>query len=451
LFFLLLFSAGVFAEDCLQVQLHPSLTVTKEGAIISVIVDCNGIVMKNTGLKITYPSGKIGETRTDEKGEVSLEASEKGQFLFEVMRAKGEPTETEVVYMPPKLNFSISRSGNSYLICSDKALPQVGILDNNSLTIIPTDKKNCIEYTTASQAFVVRARPSTEEEPIKAEAGKILSIKAPGRVKQGDSFIVSVLDNSMPAQNVKVSFMSQEKTTNSSGKVVFEASEPGEFEVKVSAEGMKEAREQIKVVKEFEELIVVMPEKTEPGKLIPVKVLYGDKPVENAVVELGGEKKSTNKEGMAFFSVVGEGMVDVKVSKEGFSEFSKALESRAEARPGLEIIAPKQAYTGDNIYIALRASGVPVEGAIVSLDGKEKESDSRGLVEFSNVKAGTHQIKASKKGFLAVSTSIEVLNKHKPLPSQQPDILLPGGLLAVAAITLVVGIRRFLKKRRAMM
>ena len=451
LFFLLLFSSGVFAEDCLQVELHPSLTVTKEGAFISVIVDCDGTVMKNKEVRIIYPSGKVEETQTNELGEVSLEASQEGQFLFEVMRTKGEPTETEVVYKPPEFNFSISRSGNSYLICSDEALPQVEILDNNSLTIIPTDKKNCIEYTTASQTFVVRARPDAEKEPIKVEAGKILSIRAPATVKQGDSFIVSIFDNSMPAQGARVSFMSQEKTTNSSGKVVFDASEPGEFEIKASIEGMREASEQVKVVKEFEELKVIMPEKTEPGKLIPVKVLHGNKPVENAVVELGGEKKSTNKEGMAFFSVAREGMVDVKVSKEGFSEFSKTLESRAEARPGLKIIAPKQAYAGDSIYITLRVGGVPVEGATVSLDEEEKESDSRGLVEFSSVKAGMHQIKASKKGFLPVSASIEVLNKRKRQTSQQPDLLLPAGLLAVGAITLVVGTRRFLKKRRAMM
>jgi len=450
LLFLLLLSASVLAEELELIELHPSVTITEDGAFISLIAERGGVALKNADVRITYPSGEIVETQTDEKGEILLEAQEQGTFLFEVTEEGLAGTEIDVSFLK-ELDISITRNGNTYTICADEALGQIEIVDTGKLKILPTDNKNCVVYTTAAETFTVKARPETMPEPVEVEAGRVLSIQAPESVKAGEGFIVKVLDNSEPVKGATVEFAGTEKRTNSEGKVFFLAESLGTFEIKAEKDGMQPASKSIRVAEEMKEFSVGYPEKTEPGRVIRVAVSFEGEPVENALVELEGVKKATNPEGFAFFSVSREGSHILKVSAKGFEGFLSLVESETERIPAILVFAPTMVTEGSSLEVLVKTGGAPLEGAAVSVGEKQAASDGSGKAEFSGLSPGSYEVKAEKAGYVGAKVSVRVSERAEKPPVGIAVDPLQIGLLVVGILALVFGVHLYKKRRRSRM
>ena len=450
LLFVLLLSAGVLAEELELIELHPSITITGEGAFISVIAELGGIALKNADVRITYPSGEIVETKTDEGGEILLEAEEQGFFLFEIIEEGLTGTEIDVSFLK-ELNISITRNGNTYTICSDEPLGQIEIIDSGKLKILAADQENCVVYTTTTETFTVKARTETNPEPVEVEAGRVLSIMAPEAVKAGEGFIVRILDNSEPAGGATVGFDGTTEITDSEGEVSFLAGSPGEFGITAEKEGLQPATGTIKVIEELKEFSVSFPEKTGPGRVIRVSVSHEGQPVENALFELGETKKATNPEGFAFFSVSMEGSHMLKVSGKGFEEFLSIVEAKEERIPAILVFVPSAVSEGSSLEVLVKSGGGFLEGATVAVGEMEGKTNSEGRAEFSGLGPGVYEVKASKPGYVEAMASVEVSAKGEKPPAEFQVDLLQIGLLAAGLLVFIYGVHRFRKKRRAMM
>ncbi|MFH1235018.1 MAG: hypothetical protein V1493_05410 [Candidatus Diapherotrites archaeon] len=430
------------SAECDSIELHPSIMIAEGKATIAVLAECNGMALSNTDVQITYPSGKTVDAKTGANGEIAIQPSEEGSFLFTI---SGEVSNETIVRYEKKLGISISRTADTYTICLDQSVPQIEIIDNGTLNILLTDEKNCAVYTSASGSFEVKVQRG-EGEPVQAPAGKILSIKVQETIKVGQSFIAIAMDNSQPAQDAIVSFGGQQKTSNASGEAVFSAENAGEFEITAEKEGMQKAVKKISVAGEFKKISVEFPEQAEVGQVIMVRVSSNGIPVENALVELGKSMKATAEDGTAFFAFQESGLSSLKVSAEGFGEFTSAIRIKAEIKKALAISAPEKIVAGQKLEIIITAAEEPAEGAKVSIGAEEKTTDNRGFVEFQITKPGSYEAKASKEGFVEIAKTIEVTEPVGTAPENNFGIIALL-LLVFGLIVIILGIVRIIRKR----
>ncbi len=452
---LLSFSAFASVEDCTVLEMHPSIVIEEESARISVIAECDGSALQNAKIKITYPSGETSTTKTSSTGEIFLETSERGRFIFEFLMADGALTNEKTIEFPEKeMNLTVTRNGDTYTVCSDSDVTQFEVVDNGTLNIIPAGENNCADYTTESGEFSAAVTEFNEETEEFTEtvigAGKRLRIEAPEEVFAGQSFVARVFDNSEPAEGATVKFMGEEKKANADGEVVFTPLESGELMLTASKEGLASAEAKTTAVEELQELSVEFPPETMPGKLIEIEVKAGETPVEGAIVSLGETKKATNEEGLAFFSVTEKGMFDLSVSKKGFNEFFSTMQSVVEEIPRLEIIAPQKLPEGHSLRVSVESDNKPVEGATVVAGEKEMQTGTEGAAVFTGLNAGKIEISASKEGFEGASAETEIVKAPEQVVESGPDYL-PAAVGGIAIILLVIGIARFYFKRRRRM
>ncbi|MEM0360116.1 MAG: hypothetical protein QXK06_02120 [Candidatus Diapherotrites archaeon] len=442
--FLLILQFAISTE-CNSIEFHKSIVIEGENAKIVVLVSCNGMALADKTATIVYPSGKTIEARTGANGEISIQPSEEGTFFFTLSGEGGG--ETKISFETP-IKISMLRTGDTFTICVDKPIGQIEIIDNNITKILPLEKSNCTTYTSISRSFEVKA--TTESgKTFKAIAGKILSIEAPETVNAGEGFIVKALDNFQPAENAKISFMGEQKTTGLAGDTVFFAKQAGEFEIIAEKEGLEKAVKKIIVLAEPEKLSVEFPKTAKPGEIIKVLVSSKGNPIENARIELGETIKTTGKDGTAFFAIPAEGSAELKVSAPNFQAFSSLIEIKKEAiKPkNLEIFAPEKIVAGQPLEVQVKSEGRPVEAAKISVSGIEKTTNSNGIAMFEGLSPGNIEIIAVKDGFNSASQTIEVTAPIPVLPENTFGILAVL-ILLLGLLVLILGVVRVVRKRR---
>jgi len=452
LILVLFFSMNAFALECELLELHPSITITEEGASMAVLIECDGFAAANEEVRVISPSGGEEVLKTNEFGEISLDSTEEGQFLFEVVN-NGSPTETEIVY-DTGLELSIERRGNQYIICANKPVPIIIIKDGDNSRGLTPDESNCVEYTSVSDSFDVEIWKEGDAEPSdEVVAERKLSIDAPKEVALGKSFFVTVFDNSMPARDVNVFFGSEIQKTNVEGIALLTPVTAGEFEIRAETYFVEPAVVSITVLEEPRELEVEVPTAGKAGEVIGIRATSNSEPVANATIKFGETEKQTNADGYAFFTLPKTGVPVVSVKAEGFADFFSTIEviEVAELRP-MEISVQEQAFSDYTVPVVVKSVSVPIEGARVRIGEEEKFTNESGIAEFK-LEAGQHGIVAEMKGFETAKASVEIVDKSNGAeiePEQDWTWIIAA--LAVAILVLVIGLIALkFKKRREML
>ncbi|MCX6802234.1 MAG: hypothetical protein NT067_03915 [Candidatus Diapherotrites archaeon] len=424
------------AFGCTSIGLHPNLT-EKDGKIFgSVLVECDWNALAGVKVAVTVPSGETQTLVTSETGDIYIEGGEKGAYFFSVEVAEGNSNEAKVV-LRGKAGITVIRDENTYFVCGEAN--QVEIIDNGTLYIVPA-KGGCGTYTTKSDSFTVRAG-GTEKK-----AGKMLFIEAPAEAIAGTQFTVRVLDNSRPVAGATAKILETEKTTDALGLAVFSVEKAGSFEISAELGGMAAEKKTITVLEKKKEFDVSFPEEVFPGEVFIVNVSCAGEPVQGAVVEFRKQSKPTNSEGDAFFSAQAKGAFEVFVQKENFEQFSSTVECVALEQPALELMFPSEITEGDALEALVLSGGEPVEGAKVSFNGLEKETDSSGKAVFIAPQAGSYNVVAQKEGFASGEKTASV-NKPASEPLTNEAILFLSLLVFVFFICLGGAIHFFRKWR----
>ncbi len=135
-----------------------------------------------------------------------------------------------------------------------------------------------------------------------------------------------------------------------------------------------------------------------------------NQPVENASIDVDGLVKTTNENGVAIFTNYDAGTYDFTVTKTDYYDYSATFEIIDEDIVVEVAFDPVLAYS-ITFVITEEPGGIPVEDAIVNLDGILHYTDASGTTIFEDYLPGSYSYVILKDGYELETGAAEVINE----------------------------------------
>ena len=152
--------------------------------------------------------------------------------------------------------------------------------------------------------------------------------------------------------------------------------------------------------------------------------------VEGATVTLDGKTTTTDVNGIFSFTDIGPGSYTLNVSKSGFKSYSASIEVKAGETT--EVSVTLEYLKGTVAGVVKDQTGLPIEGAAVTLDSSSASTDASGKFTFTDVEAGNYTLTVSKAGY-STNTTIFTLAAGE---SKSFTIILSSKVLSFEKIVL---------------
>lgn len=212
-----------------------------------------------------------------------------------------------------------------------------------------------------------------------------------------------------PLEDANVDLDGLVKTTNEFGIAEFTNYDPGTFAYTVTKTDYYETSGEVTVVDE---------DISEDVSLDPV--LYytvtfnvtedpGGMPIDSAIINFDGLLKYTDETGIAIFDGFLPGNYVYNVSKEGYSLTAGSIDII-----DVDILEEVSLFSTEfdiAFNIIENPGSVPVDSAMIDLDGTIMYSDQTGTAVFENYMAGTYSYEISKNGYVLITGSAEVVDE----------------------------------------
>jgi len=237
---------------------------------------------------------------------------------------------------------------------------------------------------------------------------------------QNVTFTVSYSDN--PVEGATVNFNGQSLATNTSGLVTFNGVPRGNGKsYTVTKENYFDASGSIDV--QYVDVNVPVVMEILPNYYdVTFHVSDSEGPIEDATVTINGNSIQTNSSGVAFFEDVAEGTYMYTVDADGYIPQGDELEVNEDKEVTIILEQEIEPYTV-TFYIS-DIDEVPIEGAIVSLNGSSNTTNAQGEVIFLEVNPGVYSYTVDADEFIPQQGTV-VVDMDKTIyvtldPEEQP-------------------------------
>ncbi len=124
-------------------------------------------------------------------------------------------------------------------------------------------------------------------------------------------------------------------------------------------------------------------------------------PIEGATVQIGARSGTTAADGTYSIANVPVGTYDVTASKTGYtsSTVSDITITDGDTTTQDFTLTPAAGPGTLTGTITNSATGLPVAGALVEVDGEERTTGANGVYTFASIESGTYDVTVTKKGF----------------------------------------------------
>ncbi|MCD6479118.1 MAG: hypothetical protein J7L44_04515 [Candidatus Diapherotrites archaeon] len=156
------------------------------------------------------------------------------------------------------------------------------------------------------------------------------------------------------------------------------------------------------------------PNKVRINRAFAIVAYDNSQPLAGAYVELAGMRKKTDSKGRATFVLKVPTEYTVKITKEGFAEFSGKIRA-VEEFERFEVSHPEKVSPLEIFEVKVYHNGAPVSNALVSVDGVKKLTDEQGIAKFALADAGNYAVMVSKEGFENYIGALKVFLEEQKL------------------------------------
>ncbi|HEY3360742.1 MAG TPA: S-layer protein domain-containing protein [Methanosarcina sp.] len=228
-------------------------------------------------------------------------------------------------------------------------------------------------------------------------------------ISSGDDFgkmeVTDVSDNGITMKNKDDIGLGQDQTTNIMGNVSFKTADNStlRFYPFVEVENGGNASDALNIN---------VPDKIYAGNPFNIQVTAGNKSVEGATVKVNDSSAgNTSKDGIVEYTAENAGSLSVTAEKDGYTTASKNININPHQEEMSLNVSPETVYVGDTatIQILKKIGGNPIEGANVSIDGKDLgKTGSDGKITYKTDKSGTLKVSATQENFTDVDFDLKV-------------------------------------------
>lgn len=260
-----------------------------------------------------------------------------------------------------------------------------------------TVAKDSPEWNEKTGEFETDANPNIPKSVNISLTSKVLTRRLELFVKDGAG---------KPIKGALVSlsgYLGKPKDTYSDGKVAFNQLEEGTFTYTVTAKGYKVQTGEVQVKNPLHTLEIKLQSLTYD---VPVRVVdTRGHAVPGAKVTIGTQEKETDADGVVFCELQ-TGEYDLKVTKEGYSDFTKTVVVN-----GLdEIVATLQGKAWHEVpFTVVDGSGNALYGAEVKVDGVVVPTDRQGKAAHKLVEGVVYSHEVSLYGYTTASGQTEAV------------------------------------------
>ncbi|MGM0445534.1 MAG: GLUG motif-containing protein [Bacillota bacterium] len=213
--------------------------------------------------------------------------------------------------------------------------------------------------------------------------------------------------NDKPLEGAIITFDGEDKSTGVDGKVTFSSSD-GSYEYNITAEGYETA---------YDTAVVNGNNLPINKQLVKLTSTYNvnftirdtnDNPIIEAIVELEGENnKTTDSNGMTSFTK-SDGSYNYSVSADGYAGDSGiTVIDGADETINIILSSLVDEYNINFTIIDINAN--PIEGATVSLDGEDKDTNNNGVATFSKAD-GTYNYDVTAPNYVDNTNNSIIVN-----------------------------------------
>ncbi len=236
------------------------------------------------------------------------------------------------------------------------------------------------------------------------------------------SGVIHDSQTSNPVSKAIVSIDNQKDTTGQDGSYMFKDLNTGTYTVLVNAPGYKEVTQSVTISRGQNSFNV---EITGIGSLSGTVTEDGSgTKIPGVIVELNGEKSTTDQNGNYSIDSVMVGSYNVTAKNDNYNNFSKSIDIKKGANKLDIVMTPKQQYTNVRGTVSNNI-GNPVNGALVTLAGNQIKTDNSGNYQFQSVPQGQYNIKVTKDGYDEYQKAISLTSAEL-----QYDIVMKMSLIA---------------------
>lgn len=282
---------------------------------------------------------------------------------------------------------------------------EIRIGDQNATTNRKGEAK--ISLPAKAQSYSVTAEGFADAKgSLDADTEQVVELLKPTSKKSG-SVVFSVADERSGAAiaGATITINKETSKTTEAGFVVFFLP-VGQHRYEVSAKGFDDARGTLDVTSDDDPShLELMKPSGGGGKTGSVSITVADavtsQGIEGATVDINGETLKTGNVGLAVFFMP-PGSYPFKVTADGFEPGGgNAIEVTEEGATFIEFLQPKAGDGGLTVTVTDKATGKPIDGAIVEID-KESSTTVKGgfgMVNFIGLSVGKHPFRVSAKEF----------------------------------------------------
>ena len=207
--------------------------------------------------------------------------------------------------------------------------------------------------------------------------------------------VFTVTYNGSPVQGASVSFNESTLTSTAAGQAVFSnvlRGTSGSYTVEKSGFITEEGSLSVGYVDISEQISL-----TSEDYSVSFTVTDGINPIDGAAISINSQQLTTNAQGEASI-MLPNGSFSYNVTKEGYHDQSGNVTVNANDAE-LEITLVEETEPVYNVTFHVYIDEQDIEGATVSFNGQQEETDASGLAVFAGVAAGTYSYTVTCSGY----------------------------------------------------
>ena len=218
--------------------------------------------------------------------------------------------------------------------------------------------------------------------------------------------VFTVTYNGSPVQGASVSFNESTLTSTAAGQAVFSnvlRGTSGSYTVEKSGFITEEGSLSVGYVDISEQISL-----TSEDYSVSFTVTDGINPIDGAAISINSQQLTTNAQGEASI-MLPNGSFSYNVTKEGYHDQSGNVTVNANDAE-LEITLVEETEPVYNVTFHVYIDEQDIEGATVSFNGQQEETDASGLAVFAGVAAGTYSYTVTCSGYENYTDELTVVD-----------------------------------------